>query len=208
MTDPSSLRPHGPGRRSLLRAALLLAAVTPLAACVAPEDDLAKQAREGNGKNYISGDSSVQEYPLDKRGERVEFSSTTFDGKKVDTADWAGRVVVMNFWYAACPPCRIEAPDMAELSREFADDVDFLGVNVRDEKAAAEAFEATFKIPYPSIQDNDAEIQLAMMKYVPLQAVPTTLVIDKQGRVAARILGVAEKPTLKALIVSRIAEPA
>lgn len=208
MTDPSSLRPKGPGRRSLLRAAVLLGAVAPLAACVAPEDNLAKQAREGSGKNYISGDSSVQEYPLEKRGESIELTATTFDGKTVSSADWAGRVVVMNFWYAACPPCRVEAPDLAVLSREFADDVDFIGVNVRDEKAAADAFDETFDIPYPSVKDISGEIQLAMTKYVPLQAVPTTLVIDRQGRVAARILGIAEKATLKALIVSRIAEPA
>lgn len=208
MTDPSSSRASGPGRRSILRAAFLLAAVAPLAACVAPEDDLARQAREGDGKNYISGDSSVQEYPIDQRGESLQLTSTTFDGEKVDSADWAGRVVVMNFWYAACPPCRVEAPDMAALSKEFAADVDFIGVNVRDEKAAAAAFEETFKIPYPSIQDNDGEIQLEMTKYVPLQAVPTTLVIDKQGRVAARILGVAERPTLKSLLVSRVAEAA
>lgn len=98
---------------------------------------------------------------------------------------------------------------MAELSAEFADKgVQFFGVNVRDEQPTAAAFERTFGIEYPSMPDRDGAILLAMTDFVPPQAVPTTLVIDKQGRVAARILGVAEKGTLKTLIADRVSETA
>lgn len=95
---------------------------------------------------------------------------------------------------------------MVELSAEFKGKAEFIGINVRDEKDAAEAFERTFGIKYPSVQDTEGAVQLAMTKYVPLQAVPTTLVLDKQGRVSSRILGVAEKPTLKALINTALTE--
>ncbi|PQZ96269.1 thiol-disulfide isomerase [Arthrobacter sp. MYb227] len=206
MTDLSSSPTSRVGRRTILRAAMLAAAALPLAACVGEEDPLAKQAREGNNKNYIAGDGSVQEYGKESRTEPVQISSVAYDGTKIDSATWVGQVTVMNFWYAACAPCRIEAPHMVELSAEFKDQVEFVGVNVRDEKEAAEAFERTFGIKYPSIQDTQGEIQLAMTKYVPLKAVPTTLVLDKQGRVSARVLGVAEKSTLKSLINTALTE--
>ncbi|MGJ9402943.1 TlpA family protein disulfide reductase [Arthrobacter sp. KK5.5] len=202
----SSLSPR-PNRRSILRAAALFAAAVPLAACSAVEDPLAAQARAGNNKNYIAGDGSVEEYAAESRGEAVQVTGTTYDGDAVDSAAWAGQVTVLNFWYAACAPCRVEAPHMAELSKEFADQgVEFIGVNVRDEEPTASAFERTFGIEYPSMPDRDGAILLAMTEFVPPQAVPTTLVIDKRGRVAARILGVAEKNTLKTLIADRVAE--
>lgn len=95
---------------------------------------------------------------------------------------------------------------MVELNKEFGDKAQFIGINVRDEKDAAEAFERNFGIKYPSVQDTEGSIQLAMTKYVPLKAVPTTLVLDKQGRVSARVLGAADKTTLKALINTALTE--
>ncbi|MFL4479581.1 TlpA family protein disulfide reductase [Paeniglutamicibacter sp. ORCA_105] len=206
MIDPISSRAQRLGRRTFLRAALLGAAVLPLAACVGDEDPLAKQAREGNNKNYIAGDGSVEEYGPASRTEPVEINAVAYDGSTIDSATWAGQATVLNFWYAACAPCRIEAPHMVELNEEFKGKAEFIGINVRDEKEAAEAFERTFGIKYPSVQDTQGTIQLAMTKYVPLKAVPTTLVLDKQGRVSARILGVADKPTLKALITTALTE--
>ncbi|MEE1621319.1 TlpA family protein disulfide reductase [Zafaria sp. Z1313] len=198
-----------PGRRTVLRAAALLAAVVPLAACSAVEDPLAKQAREGDNKNYIAGDGSVQEYAAESRGEPVRLTGTLYDGTDIDSSAWVGRVTVLNFWYAACAPCRVEAPHLVELYEEFQDQgVDFLGVNVRDQKATAEAFERNFKIPYPSAPDTTGSILMGLTQYVNPRAVPTTLVLDKQGRVAARVLGAIEKSTLKTLIADRVAEPA
>ena len=80
----------------------------------------------------------------------------------------------------------------------------FIGVNIRDEQATAEAFERTFRTTYPSIDDTDGTVLLAMSDYVPAQAVPTTLILDKQGRVAGRIIGLAEKSTLDALITAAV----
>lgn len=198
-----------PERRHVLRAAAVLAAVIPLAACSAEEDPLAEQARAGNGKNYIAGDGSVQEYAADSRGEPLKLSGTTYDGEEIGSEQLQGQVTVLNFWYAACAPCRVEAPHLAKLSRVFAPQgVQFYGVNVRDGKATAAAFERTFDIPYPSMPDDDGSILLSMTDYVPPQAVPTTLVLDRQGRVAARLLGEADESTLKALISDLVSEPA
>ena len=186
-------------RRSLLKLGAGLVFALPLAACTV-EDSLAQQANAGDNKNYIAGDGSVTEYDAATRGEPVQLSGKLFDGTTVDAADFAGQVTVLNFWYAACAPCRLEAPDLQALSEEFAGKAQFYGVNIRDERATAEAFERNFGVTYPSFQDKDGGILLAMTNYVPPQAVPTTLVLDKKGRVAARILGVADKGTLKALI--------
>lgn len=208
MPSHPSDSPHPP-RRHVLRSAALFAAVLPLAACAASEDPLAEQAKAGNGKNYIAGDGSVQEYDQETRGEPLELNGTTYDGKKIVSAQLKDQITVLNFWYAACAPCRLEAPHLAKLSKAFKEKgVQFYGVNVRDSQDTAQAFERTFKIEYPSMPDADGSILLSMTEYVPPQAVPTTLVLDRQGRVAARLLGEADESTLKALISDLVSESA
>ncbi|WP_313814081.1 TlpA disulfide reductase family protein [Glutamicibacter sp.] len=204
MIDPVQ-NPRSLSRRTMLRSLMVAAAMVPLAAC-AKEDSLTKQANSGDGKNYIAGDGAVQEYSLDQRTDPVDIKTETYHGTKVDTIAWQGQPVVLNFWYAACAPCRIEAPDLKKLADEFKGKVNFLGVNVRDEAEAAKAFERTFALPYESVQDTSGDIQLAMTKYVPLQAVPSTLVLDRKGRVRARVIGAVEPSTLKSLINTAITE--
>ncbi len=205
MTDPVPT-PRNLSRRTMLRSLMLTAAIVPLAACGAKEDSLTAQANNGDGKNYIAGDGAVQEYEASKRSEPVEITATTYHGTDVDFSKWEGKPVVLNFWYAACAPCRIEAPDLKKLANKFGDKVEFIGVNVRDEAEAAKAFERTFDLPYESIQDTSGDIQLAMTKYVPLQAVPSTLVLDRKGRVRARVIGAADPGTLKSLIDTALTE--
>ncbi|GAA4655457.1 TlpA disulfide reductase family protein [Arthrobacter cryoconiti] len=192
-------------RRSLLAISGAFATVA-LAACTS-KDPLAQQAKAGDNKNYIAGDGSVTEYAPADRSKPVEFSAKLFDGSEINASTFPGHVTILNFWYAACSPCRLEAPDLQALNTEFGTQgVKFYGVNVRDEKATAEAFERSFSLTYPSVMDKDGGVLLAMTKYVPPAAVPTTLVMDKQGRVSARILGTADKSTLKALITSVLGE--
>lgn len=199
------LRGRGRGPSGYLAAALVL--VLSLTACGAQDDTLAAQARSGDGKNYIAGDGSVMEYSPDQRSAPVDVNAVLLDGEAVDSDNWRGKVTVLNFWYAACAPCRVEAPDLQALHAEMAPKgAQFYGVNIRDEPATAESFERSFSIGYPSVMDKDGSMLLGLSAYVPPTAVPTTLVIDKEGRVASRILGVAEKGTLKALIVSALAE--
>ncbi|WP_144663229.1 TlpA disulfide reductase family protein [Paenarthrobacter nicotinovorans] len=193
----------GPARRSILTGLAVVASAA-LAACAGP-DTLAQQAAAGDNKNYVAGDGSVQEYGRESRGAPVSLDANLYDGTPVSSSDWSGSVAVLNFWYAACAPCRVEAPHLESLYQEFSPQgVKFLGINVRDEKPTAEAFERTFGVTYPSVQDKDGKVLLAMSRFVPPQAVPTTLVLDKEGRVAARILGGLDKSTLKALITSAL----
>ena len=194
---------RGERRRRGLRAALTVAVagllVSGMAACSTEDTKLSQN--DGSGKGYIAGDGTVTEYHGKERSDPVEFTGKTFAGESIDAATLGADVTVLNFWYAACAPCRAEAPTLKKLSEEFADQgVDFVGVNVRDEKAAAEAFDRTFKLDYPSIRDLDGGVLLSLTQYVPPAAVPTTLVLDKDRRVTARVLGVAEESTLRALI--------
>ncbi|GAA1346931.1 TlpA disulfide reductase family protein [Falsarthrobacter nasiphocae] len=198
-----------PPRSALNRRAVLglaAAAMTlPLAAC-GEKSDLAKQAADGDGKNYIAGDGSVEEFAKDKRGEPISFEAPLFSGKTVKAEDYRGQVLVINFWYASCAPCRTEAPVLKELSAKYkGKGAAFLGANVRDEKETAEAFERAFGIAYPSVRDIEGKVLLALSKYVPLKSVPVTVVVDPEGRVAARILGAADKSTLDTLIKDNIA---
>ncbi|MFC8038798.1 TlpA family protein disulfide reductase [Paenarthrobacter sp. NPDC057355] len=195
-------------RRGVLTAGgVLLAGLTMGLSACAQEDSLAEQARKGDNKNYVAGDGSVTEFAKADRAAPVALKGTLFNGAEVKPEDLLGKVTVLNFWFAACAPCRIEAPQLEALNQEFKDQgVQFFGVNLRDEKATAEAFDKTFNITYPSFNDKDGSVLLSVSGIVPPGAVPTTLVLDKEGKVASRVLGEIEKSTLKALITSAVAE--
>lgn len=193
--------------RRLLVPALVAALLT--AGCTAAGAP-SEQARAGDSRNFVAGDGSVLQVAPGERGEPVELAGGTADGGPVDVTDWRGEVVVVNVWYAACAPCRAEAPDLVETAAGYADaGVRFLGVNTRDDAAGALAFERTYDVPYPSILDaRDGSALLALAGQVPPQAVPTTLVLDAEGRVAARVLGRVEASTLQGLLDDVLAERA
>ncbi|WP_420112483.1 TlpA family protein disulfide reductase [Pseudactinotalea sp.] len=191
-------------RRTVLLGALGLLGAGALTAC---SDDEAPTDSDGVDTSYVSGDGTATEWAPDRRTAPVELAGATMAGDDVDLADWRGEVVVLNFWYATCPPCRKEAPDLASLSTELEPEgVQFLGVNHTDEPDTALAFERTFELPYPTLHDSDASGVAALQGVVPLQAMPSTVVLDAQGRVAARIIGLAERSTLKAMIDTVLAE--
>ena len=154
---------------------------------------------------YQAGDGSFTVWEPNQRAEPVVAAGITYAGDAVDLVDLRGGVVVMNFWYAGCPPCRAEAPDLAAIDRDYPE-ITMLGVNPRDNAGTAQAFERTFAVPYPSINDSDAAVIAAMQGTVPLQAMPTTIVLDTEGRVAARILGQADPQILRGLIDDVVGE--
>jgi len=156
---------------------------------------------------FTSPDGTVTEFKVPARSKVIAWSSKDSDGKTVSSKDYLGKVVVLNFWYAGCTPCRVETPMLVGLATEFSNQAQFIGVNVRDTKETANAFKRTFKVNYPTVLDSDSgNVVLSFTGVVTPSAVPTTLVIDKQGRVAARVLGAADKETLKALIKTVVAE--
>ena len=180
-------------------AALAALAALSLTGC-ASNDTLADQYRSGDNKNYIAGDGTVTEFDKADRGAAVAWSGALADGSQLSSANLSGVVTVLNFWYAGCAPCRAEAPDLVAIAKAYPK-VQFVGVNVRDAAGTAQAFERKFGIEWPSILDaGSGSVVLAFTGIVTPQAVPTTLVIDRDGKVAARVLGRIEASTLKALI--------
>lgn len=188
--------------------AITLVAAAVLSGCTA-NDDLAAQYREGTGQGYISGDGAYTVIAEADRGEPITFEGEVESGDTVSSDDYRGDVLVVNFWYAGCPPCRLEAPDLEALAQQFAaDGVSFLGVNIYDQAPTALSFAEEFAVTYPSILDvNDGSVRLAFAGQVAPTAVPTTLVLDQQGRVAARIAGLVSEPSvLRSMITDVLAE--
>jgi thiol-disulfide isomerase/thioredoxin len=183
--------------KKLLAAAMILSSLS-LGACT---------ETPSMNTTYQSGDGTVTEFKTAARSNAVPWAGINSDGILLSSANLTGAVTVLNFWYASCPPCRVETPDLVSLAKEFDGQAQFVGVNVRDSAETANAFKRNFKVNYPTLIDaNTGDVVLAFTGVVTPSAVPTTLVIDREGRVAARILGLAEKATLRALIKSVIAE--
>ena len=198
MTVPS--HPPRPTRRGLLGAAGVVSSALLLAACGA---DTSGRYESG----YVSGNGVTTEIAPAERDEPLEFSGETFDGEDFSSVDRQGELLVVNVWYASCPPCRKEAPDLQAIHEEYADQgVSFVGVNVRDSAGPAKAFEESYGITYPSLPDQDAEIMYELRGQVAPNAVPSTLVLDREGRVAARISGAIDPSTLRAMIDKVLAE--
>jgi len=205
----TAVRPLEPAVRAPRRARALAATGVALAAALT----LSACSQESGastdvvGQGFVSGDGSVRTWDADDRGEPVALTGTDYEGEDVDTAAWLGDVVVLNTWYAACAPCRAEAPDLVELANDREPDgVRVLGINTTDEAGAAQAFQRTFEVPFPSIDDRSGEVVAQLSGTVPLQAVPSTVVLDREGRVAARVIGLAEGSTLGALVDDVLAE--
>lgn len=157
----------------------------------------------------LAGDSAsssaVAEIPPDERAAPVAVSGTTLDGETFDLIATRGQVVVLNVWGSWCVPCREEAPALARLSQEFSD-VAFVGIDVRDNPASARAFEERYGITYPSLDDPAGLSLLPLREVVPTKAVPSTIVLDREGRVASRVIGLLDESVLRALIRAAEAE--
>ena len=130
-----------------------------------------------------------------------DVEGSTLEGERLALSDLRGHVVVVNVWGSWCGPCREEAPDLARLARETrSQGVRFVGLDTRDNKAAARAFVDTYEIPYPSLYDPDGSLMVAFNGVIPINAVPSTLVVDPDGGVAARVVGKVTYATLRGLI--------
>lgn len=193
--------------RPLLIAAFVVAPLL-LSSCSTQGDALADQFRDGTGSNYISGDGAVTLLAPSSRAEPVSFEGPTDVGDTFRSADFKGQVMVVNFWYAGCPPCRLEARDLEALYREFSPEgVVFVGVNIFDQAPTAVTFAEEFGVTYPSLLDvNTGSVRLAFSGQISPNAVPTTLVVDKQARVAGRISGLLTDPNVLASMITGVLE--
>jgi thiol-disulfide isomerase/thioredoxin len=136
-----------------------------------------------------------------------QLSGTTLEGERLDVADYRGQVVVLNFWASWCPPCRAEAPNLVEVAEQTkASGVQFVGVNVKNARDEALAFERKQGVPYPSLHDQPGVLLTRFRKLVP-QVPPTTLILDRQGRIAGRFIGGVTTRELLLPVRALAAEP-
>ena len=148
---------------------------------------------QGTGdKGYVDGDGIITRLAAaDRIAVNGDVSGKTLAGEDWSLSDHRGKVVVLNVWGTWCPPCRKEAPTLAKAARQLAaEGVVFIGINTRDSGTSQGlAYEKNFDVPYPSIFDPDGRNLLAFRGTLPPNAIPSTLVIDRGGKVAASILG-------------------
>ncbi len=139
---------------------------------------------------YVPGQGNVVEVPAADREAPVDLTGESIDGDPVDLADTRGEVTVINVWWSGCTPCRSEMPMLVEASKRL-EGTAFLGINTRNpDRGTAAAFQREFGVTFPSIYDNTGAPLLAFgARYAP-QAMPSTVVLDPQGRVAALVSGV------------------
>ena len=154
-----------------------------------------------SGQSFVGSAYTSTVFRAGARPAAPDISGTTLAGQHLSLSDYRGSVVVLNFWGSWCSPCRAEAPDLTALATNYsARGVKFLGIDIRDDRVSADAFVQTFRTPYPSLNDPADELALAFRGTVPPAAIPSTLVIDRTGHIAARILGSVSYDSLRALI--------
>ena len=153
------------------------------------------------GTAFVAGDGSIVLIAPDERQPAPDLVGPTLEGGEFRLSDHLGDVVVLNVWASWCAPCRAEAPVLEDVWREVKDDgVQFVGLDTRDTEAAALAFLDRYGVTYTNVIDTDGRLQLLFSDTLPPQAIPSTLVVDREGRVAGRILGRVTDATLTALI--------
>lgn len=186
---------------------LACAAVLLLAGCTAPGVPAESPAPTATSvsSGFTSPDGSVRAWAPHERGEPLELTGTDYDGEPVDVAAHRGELVLLNTWYAACPPCRAEAADLVALDADYPE-LHLYGINGTDEPGTAKAFERNFGVTYPSVHDADGAALAALQGTVPVSATPTTIVLDRSGRVAVRVLGLLDPSILRPLIDELLAE--
>lgn len=184
-------------RRAAAALAGFLLAAAALTGCASQSD----ATGSGDEQGFVAGDGSIVVVPAEQRVAAPALTGTTLDGASFDLADHRGQVVVLNVWASWCAPCRAEAPSLAALAKEYADKgVQLVGLDTRDSDVSARAFAAKYGLTYPNLVDRDGQLQLLFADSLPPQAIPSTLVIDADGRVAARALGRSSESTLRAMI--------
>lgn len=188
--------PRPPKRRAVYLAATVCAGVLAIVLLVTA---FFSGSAAPPGVSYVQGNPDALIYADGHRPQAADFSGTTLAGAPLSLASYRGKVLLLNFWGSWCPPCRAEASTLSVIAGEYRPlGVSFLGVDVRDNTASAQAFTASHGITYPSLNDSDEAIMLSFGTLV--STTPTTLVIDKTGHVAGAVYGEATYPELDAIL--------
>ncbi|NED81190.1 TlpA family protein disulfide reductase [Streptomyces sp. SID11233] len=199
---------HGraPRRRFTLLAAPAVAAALALtlSAC-----DSGNKTSGGGDTNFVTGNSGISTAAKGERADAPKLDGKSLDGKQLDLADYKGKIVVLNAWGSWCAPCRLEAKYFTKVAKATEDQgVQFVGVNTRDpETAQAVSFEKDFGVTYPSFYDPTGKLLLRFPKGTfKLQSIPSTVIIDRDGKLAARYVGPLDDTQLRKMLDPLIAE--
>jgi thiol-disulfide isomerase/thioredoxin len=161
----------------------------------------AVDVNNGGEFRFVAGTPAGEVIPPGDRAAAPEFSGRLLGGGDFSSTELAGSVAVLNFWGSWCAPCRVETPEFEEVYADVKDEgVAFLGLNVKEtSEEFATAFVARFGIEFPSLYDPRGEVALAFRGY-PANAIPSTIVLDQEGRVAAVYTGTVTKENLRTVI--------
>lgn len=158
-------------------------ALATLAACSTGADAVDQES--GGSQRFVAGSGESSIYAAGDRKAASDVSGTLLGGGSFTLSEARGDVVVLNFWGSWCAPCRAEADDLERVHQATkASGVRFVGVNVKDTESRAKAFDVNFKITYPSLFDQAGRVAL-QLEAAPPNAIPATIVVDRQGRIAA-----------------------
>jgi peroxiredoxin len=188
------------GRRALLGPVVTaLACAALVAGCSTGSDQV--DVNNGGEFRFVAGTPAGEVIPVDERASAPDFRGTLLDGGSFRSSELAGHVGVLNFWGSWCPPCRVETPEFSDVAADLADDgVRFLGIDVKEtDKQFAQAFIDRFSITFPSLYDPRGEVALAFRDY-PANAIPSTIVLDAEGRVAAVYTGQVAQDDLRRVL--------
>ena len=187
-------------RRTAVRIAAVLAATLIVVSCARTGAD--EPTRGAGQVGYPTVARNLTRIPPEQRLELPIVSGPALGSNRtISSQDYRGKVVVINVWGSWCPPCRKEAPDLQAASVETKDTAQFIGITSKDyDPAPAEAFVRSFQITYPSIYDPNGKVLLAFAGELPPSAIPSTMIIDRQGRLAVRVLSEVSKITLVDMI--------
>ncbi len=158
----------------------------------------------------MTGSGAVRQLPPEERGEAVALTGDDLDGDNLSLEELRGSPVVVVVWGSWCTPCRAEAPEVVAAAEELGDDARFVGINIRDASAdQARSFVRTFEVPYPSFFSPDGQAMLAFTGTLTPNSIPSFVVLDRQGRVAASIIGeLPSRTTLVQVVEDVVAERA
>jgi thiol-disulfide isomerase/thioredoxin len=186
-------------RRAVLLVAVLATTVATATACTS--------ANGTEGKNYVGGDGIVKEVPAEDRQSPVEVSGETLAGDHLDLADLRGKVVVVNVWGAWCGECLKEAPMLVDAADELPSGTEMVGIDIRDlGRDQPLGFERSYGVPYPSIYDPGSKTLLSIPAPFNPRATPSTVVLDRTGRVAAVVSGVLPSKLTLVELVEKVAD--
>ena len=179
--------------------AAVLASLALLTGCSTGPDQV--DVTNGGEFRFVEGTPQGEVIPQDERASAPEFGGTLLSGEQFSSAELDGGPAVINFWGSWCPPCRVETPEFQEVWTEVEDDgVQFLGVNVKEvDQQFADAFVEDQGVTFPSVYDPRGEVALAFRDYPP-NAIPSTIVLDARGRVAAVYTGAVAQDDLRRVV--------